>query len=217
MKTLEAKVVLLGDQGVGKTSILIRYMSKKFPDKITSTIGASFFNSKIIIEDYKVKLQVWDTAGHERFKAMAPMFYRNSNAAIVVFDITQKQTFEEVRQWVSELTQKIEDTIVISVVGNKVDLASTREVPFEEAERFARSVGAKYTETSAYTNEGIDDVFFNLGLDLIKVSQAKAIRALQQPTVFSDSDSLTRDQNQPFRLQEKKIDDDEDKKPIYCC
>lgn len=100
MKALEAKVVVLGTQGVGKTSIVVRYVGKIFSKKVSPTIGSSFFTFKMTVDNYRVKLQLWDTAGQERFRSMAPMYYRKANAAFIVYDITSYESFDSVKSWV---------------------------------------------------------------------------------------------------------------------
>jgi Ras-related protein Rab-21 len=155
MKTIVGKVVVLGYQGVGKTSTVIRYVENSFSHHITPTVGASFFSCKLLIDNITVKLQIWDTAGQERFKAMAPMFYRNANAALIVFDITSAQTFESMQGWVLELKKNVDNPMVLCVVGNKIDLAKNRQVSRDEAIQYARSIGATYHECSAMQDQVI--------------------------------------------------------------
>ena len=126
---LEAKVVILGSQGVGKTSIVHRYTTGQFhASAMPSTIGASFLTKKLIVSGTKVRLQLWDTAGQERFRSMAPMYYRGSHAAVVVYDITNKKSLEELRSWVEELRRNMGDELTIHIVGAKRDLEREREV-----------------------------------------------------------------------------------------
>ncbi|KAJ8955868.1 hypothetical protein NQ318_005416 [Aromia moschata] len=153
MKTVVGKVVVLGYQGVGKTSTVIRYVENTFTKQIAPTVGASFFTRKIRVEDTVVTLQIWDTAGQERFKAMAPMFYRNANAALLIFDITSKTSFESMKGWVQELKGNVEEPMVLVVVGNKIDLAAKREVSRDEALQYSKSIGASYLECSAMTDQ----------------------------------------------------------------
>ncbi|KAJ3648404.1 hypothetical protein Zmor_020209 [Zophobas morio] len=169
MKTIVGKVVVLGHQGVGKTSTVIRYVENSFTHHITPTVGASFFSCKILIDDITVKLQIWDTAGQERFKAMAPMFYRNANAALIVFDITSQQSFESMQGWVVELQRNVESPMVLCVVGNKIDLSKNREVTRDEAIQYARSIGASYHECSAMQDQGVGVVFDDVARGLIRL------------------------------------------------
>ncbi|CAO1617226.1 unnamed protein product [Sympodiomycopsis kandeliae] len=132
---LEAKVVILGAQGVGKTSIVHRYTSGQFnASSVPSTIGASFLTKKLVVDNVKCRLQLWDTAGQERFRSMAPMYYRGSHAAVIVYDVTSKESFADVKTWIEELKMNMSKDLVIHVVGSKIDLAPfAREVDPEEA------------------------------------------------------------------------------------
>ncbi|KAA1076911.1 hypothetical protein PGT21_023841 [Puccinia graminis f. sp. tritici] len=131
---LEAKVVILGMQGVGKTSIVHRYTTGSFSYSLTSTIGASFCTKKLSVDGCKVRLQIWDTAGQERFRSMAPMYYRGANAAILVYDITNQESFLDIQNWLDELRQNMSGDLIIQIVGSKADLApESRAVEMEAA------------------------------------------------------------------------------------
>ena len=121
--TIARKVVLLGDQNVGKTCIVLRYVEGTFGTDVTSTIGAFFLSKKVNINNNNIKLQIWDTAGQERFRAMAPMYYRGAHAAILVFDVTDVNSFVTMKGWVSELIDNLSptDDIVLSIACNKSD------------------------------------------------------------------------------------------------
>ncbi|RZC39693.1 Ras, Miro, and/or Arf domain containing protein [Asbolus verrucosus] len=170
MKTIVGKVVILGSVAVGKTSIVLRYVNNSFDCPSVPTIGASFVSCTLLIEDITVKLQIWDTAGAERFKALAPMFYRNANAAIIVFDVTFKPSFESVRQWIAELKTNVKNPMKLYVVGNKVDLAERREISRHDAEQYAESIGATYHECSAKQEKGVGLVFDDIARGLIEMS-----------------------------------------------
>ncbi|XP_044745471.1 ras-related protein Rab-31-like [Coccinella septempunctata] len=169
MKMIVGKVVVLGSQGVGKTSTCERYIQKHFNHQTLPTIGAAFYSTKITIMDKIVNLQIWDTAGQERFKAMAPMFYRNSQAAIVIFDITSMASFESMKGWVLELKRNVEESIVLVVLGNKIDLAEQRAVPRDEALGYSKTIGAHYFEVSAKEDQGVELVFDYVARELVKV------------------------------------------------
>uniref|UniRef100_A0A224XWM0 Putative ras-related in brain n=1 Tax=Panstrongylus lignarius TaxID=156445 RepID=A0A224XWM0_9HEMI len=190
MRTIEGKVVVLGAQGVGKTSMVVRYIGKMFSHHISPTIGASFFTCNINISETKVKLQVWDTAGQERFRSMAPMYYRNANAALLVFDITQPATFNSIKSWVKELQRNVEEPLVLCVVGNKTDLESQRKVAREEAQLYATSIAASYFESSALNDSGIEDIFLCCAAGMITLSQDKLVQTLRVSTP-TNTDSTT--------------------------
>ncbi|KAJ3758229.1 P-loop containing nucleoside triphosphate hydrolase protein [Lentinula raphanica] len=126
---IDSKIVLMGNSGVGKTSLLHRYTQNKFdPKNTTSTSGAFFVTKKVNVQGLKVRLQLWDTAGQERFRSMAPMYYRGANAALVLYDITNASTFEDVRGWLEELKKNCPPELIIYIVGSKADLHGYRQV-----------------------------------------------------------------------------------------
>ncbi|XP_061726573.1 ras-related protein Rab-31 isoform X2 [Cydia pomonella] len=170
MKVVEAKIVVLGSQGVGKTSLVVRYIGKMFSKHISPTIGASFFTCNINVDGARVKLQVWDTAGQERFRSMAPMYYRNANAALLVYDITSVGSFTAIKTWVKELQSNVPEPMALALVGNKCDLQEARAVPHSEAKQYAAAIGAQYCETSALHDQGIDHVFLSTATALLQMS-----------------------------------------------
>lgn len=126
---LEAKVVLLGSQGVGKTSLILRYTTRTFSvTPAPATIGSSLHTRKLVHSGVRVKLQIWDTAGQERFRSMAPIYYRGAHVCVLVYDISDKQSFEDVRSWLEELGRSVPKETVIFVAGAKIDLNDRREV-----------------------------------------------------------------------------------------
>jgi len=158
-KAFDAKIVLLGNSGVGKTSLVWRYIHGCYSTDQPSTIGASFMTKRIYVDDWKVKFQIWDTAGQERFRSMTPMYYRAAAAAILVYDITSHESFDAVKQWVEELKSNVEGNIVIAIAGHKLDLEEYRQVRYARAKEYADSIGAALFETSAMNNSGIEDLF----------------------------------------------------------
>jgi len=128
------KVVFLGDEAAGKTSLVRRYMYDTFEDSIQATIGMDFQSKTVYVEDRTLRLQLWDTAGQERFRSLIPSYIRDSSGAIVVYDITNRDTFQRAKQWVKELQRQGNPNIVIALAGNKSDLSSKRKVEPEDAE-----------------------------------------------------------------------------------
>ncbi|WVQ83236.1 hypothetical protein IAT38_005375 [Cryptococcus sp. DSM 104549] len=137
---LEAKVVLLGSQGVGKTSLILRYTTREFALRSApATLGTSLHTRKLVHDGTRVKLQIWDTAGQERFRSMAPIYYRGAHVCILVYDISDRQSFEDVRSWLEELGRSVPKETVIFVVGAKIDLAAKRAVELNDARETIRS------------------------------------------------------------------------------
>lgn len=165
------KVVLLGEGCVGKTSLVLRYCEGKFNDKHITTLQASFLNKKLNVGGKRVNLSIWDTAGQERFHALGPIYYRDSNGAILVYDITDEDSFAKVKNWVKELRKMLGEDICLCIAGNKIDLEKNRHVSHEEAEEYARQVNAKHINTSAKLNRGIDEVFLTLTKRMLDVAE----------------------------------------------
>ncbi|EDV19728.1 Ras-related protein Rab-21 [Trichoplax sp. H2] len=161
-KTSKFKVVLLGEGCVGKTSIVLRYCENKFNEKHLSTLQASYLEKKLNIGGKRINLAIWDTAGQERFHALGPIYYRESHGAILVYDITDEDSFMKVKKWVKELRKMLGNEICLCIVGNKIDLEKDRTVHVTRAEDYAQSVGAVHFHTSAKMNKGIEEVFLNL-------------------------------------------------------
>ncbi|KAJ0399854.1 hypothetical protein P43SY_000422 [Pythium insidiosum] len=175
-KAREVKVVLLGDTGVGKSSLVLRFVTNNFRPYSESTIGASFMSKMLVVNDVPIKYQIWDTAGQEKYHSLAPMYYRGAAAAIVVYDITRKQSLTTLKNWVKELKQLGPDNIVIAIAGNKSDLEEKREVPASQARAYAEEIGALFIETSAKEDTNVSDLF-------IKISEAL-------PTSSTESNAL---------------------------
>lgn len=162
MSSVNFKVVLLGEGSVGKTSLVTRYVQNTFNEKHVTTIQASFLSKRLNIDGVRVNLAIWDTAGQERFHALGPIYYRESNGALLVYDITDNNSFVKVKNWVKELRSQLGTSVALAIVGNKIDLERNRAVDKEEAISYAQSVGAKHYDTSAKLNKGLDELFLDL-------------------------------------------------------
>ena len=159
-KICQFKVVLLGESAVGKSSLVLRFVKRQFSEFHETTIGAAFLTQTVQVDDTTVKFEIWDTAGQERYHSLAPMYYRGAQAALIVYDITAKDSFLKAQNWVRELQRQANSSIVIALVGNKLDLAATnRNVEFSEAKAFADDNGLLFMETSAKTAVNVIEVF----------------------------------------------------------
>lgn len=148
------KIIIIGDSNVGKSSLVLRYCDNKFIQNFISTIGIDFKIKTIEIDGMKIKVQIWDTAGQERFRSISKAYYRGSHGIILVYDVTDKQSFNNLKIWINQLNDMKEKPCV--VVGNKVD-TDKREVTYEDAKNFL--TGYDYFETSAKNNIGVNEMF----------------------------------------------------------
>ncbi|KAL0486438.1 Ras-related protein Rab [Acrasis kona] len=158
------KIVLLGEvtKGrVGKTSLTLRFVKNSFDDHQQSTIQATYLQKELRIGDKTVTISVWDTAGQERFHALGPIYYRNADGALLVYDVTDHDTFIRAKNWVKELRKVVGDDITITIAGNKSDMKN-RQVSDEEVAEYAKSVGAVHLHTSAKANRNVDEAFLDL-------------------------------------------------------
>ena len=156
---LMVKVVIVGDSGVGKTNIMSKFLKNQFMEESKATIGVEFGSKLFNHEGHKIKAQIWDTAGQEKYKAITGAYYKGSKGALVVYDITQKKTFENIEKWVNDLKAAGDPKITIILIGNKNDLDNKRQVSKDQGEEKARSFGCAFLETSAYSGDNIDKAF----------------------------------------------------------
>lgn len=161
------KVMLIGDSGVGKTCLLVRFKDGAFlSGSFISTVGIDFRNKIVDVEGTKVKLQIWDTAGQERFRSVTHAYYRDAHALLLLFDVTNRHSFENIRAWVSEIHEYAKDDVVVMLLGNKCDMTSERCVKREEAEKLAKDNKIPYMETSAKSGLNVDLAFVAVAKDL---------------------------------------------------
>lgn len=179
------KLLVVGESGVGKTCMLLRFADDKFEENFLSTIGVDFKVKEIIVDDKKVKLQIWDSAGQERFRNITASYYRNCSAIIIVYDITQHDSFERVSEWVEDVKKFVPDAPLL-LVGNKCDLEDQRKVTQEEGQNLAKSLGYSLVETSAKTSMNIDKVFTEISTELIKQQAANPQKQPQGKSVKVD-------------------------------
>lgn len=160
------KLVFLGDEAVGKTSIITRFMYDSFDNTYKVTIGIDFVSKTMYLEDRIVRLQLWDTAGQERFRSLIPSYIRDSSIAVVVFDITNRASFLNCEQWIQDVRNERGTDVVIMLVANKLDLSERRQVSKEEGERKAKELGVMFIETSAKDGLNIKSLFRKLAMAL---------------------------------------------------
>ena len=200
------KIILIGDSGVGKTNILTRYVNNEFSFSTQSTVGVEFSGKTIKKDGKTIKLQIWDTAGEERYRSITSAYYKGSKGAFVVYDISNRVTFENINKWIDELKSKGDEDIIIMLVGNKSDLEDKREVQIEEVENKSKLNHIAFCETSAKNGKNIEEAFDSLINEIMKsVEKAKKIE-------------LKKLQNsKPIILEEKENEEEENQKKNQSC
>ncbi|OLL22653.1 GTP-binding protein ryh1 [Neolecta irregularis DAH-3] len=156
------KLVFLGEQGCGKTSLITRFMYDTFDNTYQATIGIDFLSKTMYLEDRTVRLQLWDTAGQERFRSLIPSYIRDSSVAVVVYDITNRQSFLNTSKWVEDVRAERGSDVIIVLVGNKTDLMDKRQVTTEEGEKKAQEYKVMHIETSAKAGHNVKLLFRNI-------------------------------------------------------
>ena len=153
------KFVVIGDSGVGKSNIMLRYIYNSFNDEFKTTVGVEFGAKNVEMDKKIFRIQIWDTAGQENFRSIARAYYKNSVCACVVYDVTSRSSFENIQMWIDDCTKQTEKSILLVLIGNKSDLNDKREVSIEEGEAFAKSHNMIFLETSAKTGDNINKIF----------------------------------------------------------
>ncbi|XP_060186200.1 ras-related protein Rab11D [Lycium barbarum] len=171
------KVVLIGDSAVGKSQILARFARNEFSLDSKATIGVEFQTRTLVIQHKSVKAQIWDTAGQERYRAVTSAYYRGAVGALLVYDITKRQTFDHMPRWLEELRAHADKNIVIMLIGNKTDLEDQRAVPTEDAKEFAQKEGLFFLETSAMEGRNVEDAFFTVLTEIFNIVNKKNLAA----------------------------------------
>ena len=206
------KVVLFGEAGVGKTSIISQFIDSSFQEDLQSSSGGTFSSKSFSYGDGKIlKFKIWDTAGQERYRALTKMFYKDANAAILVYDISRKITFEEMQNyWVPQIKESAPEDIILSIAANKSDLPN-EDVDEEVARNYAKELGALFCTTSAKSNFGITDLFLRI---------AKKHTGVENIQIINDEESLQEEpimkKNGTMKITKDKAMNKKDKKKKCC-
>jgi small GTP-binding protein len=187
----------LGDSGVGKSCIILRYIENNFSTNLMNSIGVDFKLKNIEIDNKKIKLQIWDTAGQERFRTITTSYYKGAHAILIVFDITDRESFEHVRNWMADIDKFAKEGVLRILVGNKCDLENSRQVRKEEGNEIANKYGIKYIETSAKETTNIEDLFISTAKNLLskQVSNSGVVKGAQSGKTGIDLMNTNNNQN----------------------
>eukprot|EP01015_Nassula_variabilis_P006891 TRINITY_DN1523_c0_g1_i6.p1 TRINITY_DN1523_c0_g1~~TRINITY_DN1523_c0_g1_i6.p1 ORF type:complete len:205 (+),score=28.37 TRINITY_DN1523_c0_g1_i6:2-616(+) len=171
------KILVIGNSSVGKSSLLLRFTENTFSESFLPTIGVDFKIKTYDVDDKTVKMQIWDTAGQDRFKTITSSYYKGSHGIIVVYDISNRGTFSDLQNWLEEIERHAGENISKILVGNKCDLEENRAVPYEEGKQYAEHHNMKFIETSAKDAKNVDQAFVLLARELksnVKIIQQQA-------------------------------------------
>ena len=173
------KVIIIGESGTGKSCLLNYLIENRFKKNTNHTVGVEFGSKRLLIGEKQIKLQIWDTAGQERFRSVTKSYYRGAAAALLVFDITNTESFEKLSSWVEDARTFSRPDICMMVVGNKSDLKDSREVDFMEASRFCQDLRVQYLETSASSGQSVEEAFTKLAKSVIDKLESGEISYVQ--------------------------------------
>ena len=163
---IQIKLLMIGDSGVGKTCLLLRYANDSFSPTFITTIGIDFKIKNIQLDGKRVKLQIWDTAGQERFRTITTSYFRGAQGILLVYDVTDRQTFVSIRNWVAQIQMHADVNVNKILIGNKCDMSDQRAVTFEEGEALAKEYNIHFFETSAKQNINVDTSFLTVATDV---------------------------------------------------
>ncbi|XP_010442212.1 PREDICTED: ras-related protein RABA4c-like [Camelina sativa] len=184
------KVVLIGDSAVGKSQLLARFSRNEFSIESKATIGVEFQTRTLEIDHKTIKAQIWDTAGQERYRAVTSAYYRGAVGAMLVYDITKRQSFDHVARWLEELRGHADKNIAIMLIGNKTDLGSLRAVPTEDAKEFAQRENLFFMETSALDSNNVEPSFLTVLTEIYRIVSKKNLVANEEGESGGDSSLL---------------------------
>ena len=175
------RIVTIGDESVGKTSLTSRLVDKTFNQYEPSTVGANYQTHTVSANGQFIVLQVWDTAGQEKFKSLSPIYFRNALAAVVVFSLVNRRSFEKLSDWASSFREVAGQQALVYIVANKLDLSDQYEVQIDEGREWAENHGFKFFATSAKTGENVNKLFTEIALDLQNSQSLIQMQVKEQP------------------------------------
>lgn len=185
------KIVLIGDSAVGKSQLLARFSRNEFSLDSKSTIGVEFQTRTLVVDQKTIKAQIWDTAGQERYRAVTSAYYRGAVGAMLVYDISKRQSFDHIARWLEELRGHADNNIIIMLVGNKSDLENIRAVPTEDAKEFAEKENLFFMETSALEATNVEPAFLTILTEIYRIVSRKSLIANDETESEGNSALLT--------------------------
>ena len=197
------KMILIGDSGVGKSNILLKYLKNEFQQNTKATVGVEFGTKTVEIDNKKIKVQIWDTAGQERYRSITSAYYKGAKGAFIVYDITRKGSFENIDKWIEDLKSNGDKNVSIMLIGNKSDLADKREVQTDEGIKKSEESKVAFLETSALNGENVAKAFEQI------------IEQIYQNNCSNDDEDVDFEIDKGVNLSEENNQQTEEKKT--CC
>lgn len=214
IEVFEYKIILVGDPGVGKTSILTKFVTNEFQSVYSSTIGVEFKLKDIYVNNNCARLKIWDTCGQEKFRAITRQYFKNSNGVFIVFDLTNKDTIKRLNVWMKDINDNITNDFFVFLIGNKVDIKDRDISISEEAKQFANNQKINYYEVSAKTGSGIYNVFEKMANKLVSKDKMDKSRDSKINPIKLGNKSLNIDD---YNKDRGTILSDDDKSISKCC
>lgn len=197
------KLLIIGDSNVGKSSLLLRFADNSFSGSYITTIGVDFKIRTVDIDGERVKLQIWDTAGQERFRTITSTYYRNTHGVIIVYDVTNPESFVNVKRWLNEISQNCDNVCKI-LVGNKNDDPAKKQVDTQDAVRFGESMGVRVFETSAKENINVEEMFMAFTHMVLRAKKQSQNRAEREREREKDTVNINAQRDRDRRKRGKK-------------
>ena len=210
------KIVLIGESGVGKTSIISRYINNSFDLQVLTSSSAQFISKIIYLTDeISLKFDIWDTAGQEKFRSLAKIFYKDAKVIILVYDITNKASFDNLKNyWFNEIEENSISDVILAIVGNKDDLYENEQVSIDEGKKFAKEKNAIFKRTSALSNRNIESLFLDIAKKIIDPNYDYLAEDNKLKEEFIKRNNIKEKDNQKIDLKK------DDKKFLFkknCC
>jgi Ras-related protein Rab-1A len=188
------KLLLIGDSGVGKSCLLLRFADDSYLESYISTIGVDFKIRTVELDGKTIKLQIWDTAGQERFRTITSSYYRGAHGIIVVYDVTDQESFNNVKQWLNEIDRYASESVNKLLVGNKSDLTAKKVVDYQTAKAFADEIGIPFLETSAKNATNVEQAFMTMAAEIKN-------RMASQPALSAKANTVNVSKSQPLNTK----------------
>ena len=217
---IKLKLIVVGNQGTGKSCILNRFVNETFEENYEATIGLDFQSKNITIHDQDVRLIIYDTAGQEKFRSLIPMYIREAQIILFIYDISDEESFNSIPKWIKEVKEVLKEEVVFVLIGNKIDLESQRKVSFEDGKKFAEQNNFVFQEVSAKTGKNFENLFdvqiFEAVYNKFRAEFEKRDGGEEQPN-FETNDNTNDNNDKRVKLDNTNNNPQKSKKKKRCC